>query len=120
MFIQEIIYQKQQKGAYVINLDHSKNTGTHWVVLFVKSNEVTYFDSFGIEYLQKEIKKSIGNKSIKTNIFRIQDYNSVMCGYFCILFIDFMLKNKTLNEFTNLFSPNDFKKNDEIISKYFV
>ena len=42
-----------------------------------------------------------------------------MCRYFCILFIEFMFKVKTLNDFANLFSPNDFKKNDEIISRYF-
>ena len=99
---------KTKSGAYVINIDHSKNTGTHWVVLFVKKDEVIYFVSFGVEYLPKEIKKFIKNKDIKTNIFRIQDYNSIMCGYFCILFIEFMFKGKTLNDFTNLFSPNDF------------
>ena len=44
-----------RNGAYVINLDHSKNTGTHWVVTFVKSNEVIYFDSFGVEYIPEEI-----------------------------------------------------------------
>ena len=91
-------------------MDHSKNTGTHCVVLYVKSNKVVYFDSFGVEYIPKEIKKFIRNQNIKTNIFRIQDYNSIMCGYFCILFIEFMLKGKTLNDFTNLFSPNDLQK----------
>ena len=99
-----------KKGAYVTSLDHSKNTGIHWVVLFVKSKEVIYFDSFGVEYLPKEIKKFIKDKNIKTNIFRIQDYNSIMSGYFCILFIEFMFKGKTWNDFTNLFSPNNFKK----------
>ena len=79
----------------------------------MKSNEVIYLDSFGVEHIPKEIKKflesnSLGNKNIKTNMFRIQDYNSVMCGYFCILFIEFMLKGKTLNDFTNLFSSNVF------------
>ena len=78
-----------------------------------------YFDSFGVEYLLKEIKKVFGNKSIKSNIFRIQDYNSVMCRYFCISFINYMLKSKTLNDFTNLFSPNDFEKNDEKVSRHF-
>ena len=111
---------KLKNGAYVINLDLSKNTGTHWVVVFVKKDEVIYFDSFGVEYIPKEIKKSIGNKNIKTNIFRIQDYNSRMCGYFCILFIEFMLNNKTLTDFTNFFSPWNFLKNDEIIKIYFV
>ena len=68
------------------------------------------FDSFGLENITKEIKIFISNKNIKTNIFRIQAYDSIMCGYFCIGFIDFMLAGKTLTEFTNLFSPNNFKK----------
>ena len=63
--------------------------------------------------------KSIGNKDIRTNIFRIQDSNSIMCGYFCILFIEYMLNNKNLTDFTNLFSPWDFKENDKIIKKNF-
>ena len=63
--------------------------------------------------------EKIKHKNIKTNIFRIQDNNSIMCSYFCILLIDYMLNNKTLTDFTNLFSPWDFKKNDQIIKKYF-
>ena len=43
-----------------------------------------------------------------------------MCGYCYVGFIDFMLTGKTLTEFTNLFSPNNFKKNDDIILKYFM
>ena len=85
----------------------------------MKKDEVIYFDSFGVEYIPKEIMKSIGNKNIKTSIFRIQDNNSIMCGYFCILFIEYMLNNKTLTGFTNLFSPWEFKKSDEIIKRYF-
>ena len=108
-----------KKGAYVINLDEFKNTGTHWIALFVKTNEVIYFDSFGIEHIPKEINKFIGNKKIKANIFRIQAYDSIMCGYFCIEFINYMLKGKTLLDYTNLFSPNDFKKNDQIIKRIF-
>ena len=85
----------------------------------VDNNNVTYFDSFGVEHIPKEIKAFINNKNIKTNIFRLQAYDSVMCGHFCIGFIDFMLVGKTLTEYTNLFSPYDFKKNDNIILSYF-
>ena len=60
----------------------------------MRNNNVTYFDSFGVEHILKEIKTFVGNKNIKTSIFRIQAYDSVMCGYFCIGFIDFMLKGK--------------------------
>ena len=94
--------------------------GTHWIALYVKNNDITYFDSFGIEHIPKEIIKLIKNKNIKTNIFGIQAYDSIMCGYFCIGFIDFMFKGKSLTEYTNLFSPNDFKRNDDTILNYFI
>ena len=86
----------------------------------VQKNDVTYFDSFGVEHIPKKIRTFIYNKSIKTKTFRIQAFDSIMCGYFCIRFIDFMLTGKTLTEFANLFSPNNFKRNDEIILKYFM
>ena len=110
---------KIKDGTYVINLDEYSDIGTHWVTLYVH-NDVTYFDSSGAEHIPKEIKTFINNKNIVTNIFRIQTYDSIMCGYFCIGFIDFMLARKTLTEFTNLFSPNNFKKNDDIILHYFM
>ena len=86
----------------------------------VDINNVTYSDSFGVEHIPKEMKTFINNKNIKTNIFRIQAYNSIMCGYFCIGFIGFMFKRKILTEYTSLFPPNNFKKNDDIILNYFM
>ena len=73
-----------------------------------KNNDVTYFDYFGVEHIPKEIRTFIGNENIKTNIFRIQAYDLIMCQYFFIGFIDFMLAGKNLTDFTNLFSPNNF------------
>ena len=108
-----------KKGAYVINLDEYENTGTHWVSLFVKPKYTVYFDSFGIEHIPKEINKFIGNNNIKSNIFRIQAYDSIMCGYFCIDFFNYMLKGETLLDYTNLFSPSDFKINDRVIKRIF-
>ena len=94
--------------AYIINLDEYSDIGTHWVALYVsRANDVSYFDPFGVEHIPKEIKTFIYNKHIKTNIFRIQAYGSIMCGYFCIGFIDFMLQGKTSTEFTKLFLPNN-------------
>ena len=118
VFILEIIYQIKD-GAYVINLDEYSDNGTHWIALYSNNNNVTYFDSFGVEHIPKEIKKFIGNKNIKTNIFRIQAYYSIMCGHFCTGFINIMFKGKTLTEYTNLFSPYDFKKTDNVILNYF-
>ena len=109
---------KIKKGAYVINLDEYENMGTHWVSLFVKPKYTVNFDSFGIEHIPKEINKFINN-DIKSNIFRIQAYDSITCGYFCIEFINYMLKGKTLLDYANLFSPNDFKKNDQVIKRIF-
>ena len=86
----------------------------------MENNNVTFFDSFGVEHIQKEIKTFISNKSIKTNIFRIHAYDSIMCGYFCIGFINFMVAGKTLTEYANLYLPNNFKKNDDIILNYFM
>ena len=68
------------------------------------------FDGFGVEHIPQEIKAFIGNKNIKTNIFRIQSYDLTMWGNFCIECIDFMLSGKNLTDFTNLFSTNNFKK----------
>ena len=89
---------KINDGAYVINLDEHSDIGTHWVALWVNNNNnnnnVTYFGSFGVEHIPKEIIKSIKNRNIKTNIFRIQAYDSIMCGYFCTEFIYFMFKGK--------------------------
>ena len=75
--------------------------------MYALSNNVNYFDSFGVEHIPKEILKIIGNKNTKGNIFRTQAHNSIMCGYFCIGFTDYMLKDKNFTDFTNLFSPND-------------
>ena len=107
-------------SAYVINLDEYQDIGTHWVALYVNNKTATYFDSFRVEHIPKEIMKFLGNwqsssakardKNIITNIFRIQAYDSIMCGYFCIGFINFMFNGNSLTDYANLFSPNDLKK----------
>ena len=70
-------------------------------------------------YSRKKIKKFIGNKNVIKNIYRIQPYDLIMYGYLCIGFTDFMLKGKSLFEYSNLFSPNEYKDNNKIILKYF-
>ena len=74
--------------------------------MYVNRDDVTYFDSFGVKYIQKEIEKFIGNKNITSNINRIQGNDSIMLGYFCIGFIGFMLKSKSLIDYINLFFPS--------------
>ena len=93
-----------KNGGYVINLDEYHDIGTHWVVLYVNNKIKTYFDSFGVEHIPKEIMKFIDRKKVITNIYRIQAYD-----YFCIGFINFMFNGKSLTDYTNLFSPNDVK-----------
>ena len=84
------------------------------------NNNGTYLNSFEVEHIPKEIIKIIGNKNIKTNNFRIQTIDSVMCGCLCIGFVHFMLKCKRLTDFTNLSLPNNFENNDSIILSYFM
>ena len=113
------LHKTIENGAHVINLDEYAVVGTNWIALYVKNNEVIYCDSFGVEHNPKEIKRLIEHKHTKTNIFRIQADNAIMCGYFCIAFIDFIFAGKGLIDFTSCFFPYDFKKNDKIIFDYF-
>ena len=97
-----------KNGAYVINLDEYHDIGTHWVALYVNNKIVTYFASSGVEHIPKEIMKFIksrfpGNKNITINIFRIQAYDSIMCVFFCIGFINFMFNVNSLTDYTNIF-----------------
>ena len=91
---------------YVINLDEYESIRTHWIVLYMNGDNVTYFDNFGFEYILNEIKIDIDKKNIIANIYRIQVYNSIICGTFCIVFINFLLKGRNLLDYTNLFSAN--------------
>ena len=99
IFSRNNLSKKIKDGAYVINLDDFADEGAHWIVLFCNRNEIVYFDSFGVENIPEEIKEFIGgpsssssqNINTKANIFWVQANDSVMCGYFCIWFISFML-----------------------------
>ena len=73
---------KVEHRAYLFNLDDYKLIETHWIVLHANSDNVTYFDGFGVEHIPKEIKKFTDNENIKTIIYRIQANYSIMCGYF--------------------------------------
>ena len=107
---------KIRDKVYVINLHEYSDIGTYWITLYIQSNDVTYFDSSGVEHIPIEIKTLISNKTIKTNTFRMQAYDSIIIGYFCVGSIDSFLAGKT--EFRNLVSPNKFKRNNDIILRY--
>ena len=120
-FIQEFYYlhNKTRDGEYVINLDEHPDIGTHGIVLYALNKSITYFDSLGVEHILKEIKKFIGNENTKgskmtKNSFTIQAYDSLMRGYFCIGFINFVVKGKSVTDF-KLFSPNNFINKKKII-----
>ena len=111
----EIEAYYQNEPRYAVNLDEYYDIGTHWIALYVNNNTVnnktvTYLDSFGVEHIPKEIKKFINNKNVIANIYRVQNYDSIICGYFCIGFIDYMFKGKNLTDYTNIFSPKNFKR----------
>ena len=110
VFILEIIWLKNKGWAYVKNLDEYTDAGTHWIASYCKRNEINYFDSFGGEHVPVEVKEFIPNKIIIANIFRVQANNSIMCGYFCIGFIYFMLAGKKTDWFYKFFFSSKKKK----------
>ena len=75
--------------------------------LYALNDNATYFDSFGAKHSPNAIQKFIDESTFLTNIFRMQAYDWIMCGYFCIGNIDFMLESKSLTKFITLFSPNN-------------
>ena len=91
----------------MINFDNKISKGTHWVLLFIDRNTAVYFDCFAIECIPPEVLNKINDKSITHNIFRIEGNNSIMCGFYCIAFVGYMLAGKILLDYTDLSSPND-------------
>ena len=94
---------KIKDEAYIINLDEYESIGTDRITFHVNDSNVFYFDCFGGEHIPKEIKKFIENKNIIINIYRMQAYDSIMYEYFCTRFTDFMLKGKSLLQYTIYF-----------------
>ena len=103
----------------MINLSDKYSKATHWVSLLIDKNLTLYFDSFGIEHIPQEILNKIKDKSITHNIFIVQDKGFIICGFYCIAFIEYLLAGKYLLNYTNLFSTSDYKKNDNIMYNYF-
>ena len=103
---------KIKDGAYIINLDEYSDIGTHWVALYVQNNnDVTYFDSFGVEHIPKEIKILINcSLSIATNIFRIEAYDSIMWDIFVLDLLILCLQEKPLLNLLVFFHQTTLKK----------
>ena len=98
-------WPKIKDGTFVIHLDEYESIATHWIALYVNDNSIIYSDTSGVYHIPKEFTKFIGNKNILTSIYRIQAYDSIISGYFSIVFIDFMLKGKSWLDYTYSFSP---------------
>ena len=95
---------KIKDGSYVIHLDEYESVGTHWMPLYVNDNNIMYFDTFGVKHIPKKEmknKKFKGNRNIITYIYRIKEFDLIMCEYIGTGFVDFMLKNKSLLDYTN-------------------
>ena len=98
-------------GAYVINLNDNKSKGTNWVSLFIDRNTVIYFNSLELNiFLKKNFKKSKKNQLL--TIYLEYKNESTICRFYYIAFIKYILAGKTLLDYTNLFSRNNYKKND--------
>ena len=86
--------------SYVINIDDKQSKGTHWVLLFIDRNTGVHFDAFGTEFIPQEVLNKIKDKSITHDIFRMKSADSIICGFYCIAFIEYMVARKnfvTLN-----------------------
>ena len=105
----------ENNKSLIFNLQNSDQKGSHWVSLSRKDTNIFIFDSFGIGYIPTNLYKIYKIYDIITNIYRIQDVNSNLCGMFCVLFCLYKVdsKNKFIS-FLNLFNSNNFMKNELI------
>lgn len=108
-----------KKGFYIINIQNSNDgNGTHWTCLYYGDNNI-YFDSFGSP-APVEVQENL--KDYFYNDKQIQNINSSACGYYCIAFIKFMLKNdktqKDFQKFLDVFKTNS--KHNDIILKNLI
>lgn len=110
-------------SCYIINLDDSDGEGTHWVLLMNKKKEKTilYFDSFGVKYPPKNILEMTNNKIIVCNNKKIQDINSVLCGYYCLkLALECLVNDKKYIDLINHFDYNKSNYNQDIADDLFL
>ena len=102
----------------MIDHDEYHSVETQPIALYFNKNQVTYFNSFGVEYTSKEIKEFFSDKDVTANIFRVQAYNSI-CGYFCIAFMEHILKGSNFFDCSRMFFHSNCKNNDNISLKCF-
>ena len=108
-------------GFYVINLDDNVGLGTHWVGMYIKPNIIEYFDSFGLHCPEEIVHLSnILRVNYLYNSSQYQDLSSVLCGYYCIYWINELNKGKTYYDTIKVFKKTDTKFNERLIKSYFM
>ena len=112
-YSKDVIPLIENNKSLTFNLQNSKQPGTHWIALSRNNKNIFIFDSFGIGHIPKNIYNIYKNFNIITNIYRIQDINSNLCGLFSVLFCLYKVNNKNkFIEFLNLFNVTDYIKNE--------
>ena len=109
-------------GYYIVNLNDSTQPGSHWVALRVRAppNPMEYFDSFGLNAPHEVVELS---ETLRVNYLynrtQYQDLNSVLCGYWCLYFVNESRKGRSYYEIVRPFSHNDTQFNERLIIEYF-
>ena len=123
IFLKDMIPKKLSNGSYIVNLNSSGENGSHWTAFIKTTKEVFYFDPFGV-YPVQNLMDIADKLKLQTyyNMTQLQDMSSILCGYFCIAYLYFMLHNKgTMFEkcirFDKLFKKNT-KQNDKLLIAY--
>ena len=124
VFSRNNLPKKIKDGACIVNLHEYAAIVTHWILYFVTEMKLFILIFLVLTIFLKKLKDLLIVLcpllcKIKANIFRVQENDSIMCGYFCIGCIDFMAAGKKLTHYTNSFSPYDLRKNDQIVLSYF-
>ena len=88
------IHLIENNKSLIFNLEKSYQKGSHWSALSIKNDDVFVFDSFGVGHIPNNLYKIYKNYNIITNIYRIQDINSNLCGMFCVLFCLYKVDSK--------------------------
>ena len=116
----ETVPHNHQQAIFIINLEPSYMSGSHWVSTYVKDNIVNYFDSFGLPPFQE-----IVNHARKKNLTllhqnnQIQNINTTTCAFFCLYFLNEMNKGNSYFDLLKVFDIHDTIKNENFLERYF-
>lgn len=122
VLMKDEVYKGMPNGFYILNLENHNQAGSHWVALIKRKKEIFYFDSYGMPPPDTVINKlQYPESHVFFNDTQIQNIKSILCGYYCLLFLFHMKATSSLAnnimKFLQLFYLNT-KKNDELLKKY--